>query len=133
VEEKTLTEKESKKIAELLSRAIKNKEHPHPADLQRAAVILYTARQRGYILTEAEVYDIIEQSVYVYAIRTQITRDYYLRRLRTFFDFIKLLPNAKIEDRCNQFASIAIKDHSWTFNKIINFLQFQKERLKETK
>ena len=35
MEEKTLTEKESKKIAELLSRAIKNKEHPHPADLQR--------------------------------------------------------------------------------------------------
>jgi len=62
VEEKTLTEKESKKIAELLSRAIKNKEHPHPADLQRAAVILYTARERGYILTEAEVYDIMEQS-----------------------------------------------------------------------
>jgi len=61
VEEKTLTEKESKKIAELLSRAIKNK-HPHPADLQRAAVILYTARERGYILTEAEVYDITEQS-----------------------------------------------------------------------
>jgi hypothetical protein len=62
VEEKTLTEKESKKIADLLSRALKNKEHPHPADLQRAAVILYTARERGYILTEAEVYDIIEQS-----------------------------------------------------------------------
>jgi hypothetical protein len=67
-------------------------------------------------------------SLFVYAIRTQITRDYYLRRLRTFFDFIKLLPNAKIEDRCNQSASIAIKDHSWIFNKIINFLQFQKEK-----
>ena len=62
MEEKTLTEKESKKIADLLSRALKNKEHPHPADLQRAAVILYTARERGYILTEAEVYDITEQS-----------------------------------------------------------------------
>ena len=62
MEQRELTEKESKKIAELLSRAIKNKEHPHPADLQRAAVILYTARERGYILTEAEVYDIIEQS-----------------------------------------------------------------------
>ena len=48
MEEKTLTETESKKIAELLSRAIKNKEHPHPADLQRAAVILYTTRERGY-------------------------------------------------------------------------------------
>jgi hypothetical protein len=37
-------------------------------------------------------------SLFVYAIRTQITRDYYLRRLRTFFDYIKVLletPNPK--------------------------------------
>jgi len=33
-------------------------------------------------------------SLFVYAIRAQITRDYYVRRLRTFFDFIKLLPNS---------------------------------------
>ena len=64
-------------------------------------------------------------SLFVYAIRTQITRDYYLRRLRSFFDFIALLPDAKIELRCNQFAALAIKDHTWTFSKIIRFLQFQ--------
>lgn len=68
-------------------------------------------------------------SLFVYSIRTQITRDYYLRRLRTFFDFIKLLPNSRIENRCNRFAAIAIKDHNWTFSKIIGFLQFQKERV----
>jgi hypothetical protein len=49
-------------------------------------------------------------SLFVYAIRTQITRDYYLRRLRSFFDFIELLPNAKIERRCNKFATLAIKE-----------------------
>lgn len=68
-------------------------------------------------------------SLFVYAIRTQITRDYYLRRLRTFFDFIKILPDANIERRCNLFATIAIKDHDWAFGKIIGFLQFQKERV----
>lgn len=68
-------------------------------------------------------------SLFVYAIRTQITRDYYLRRLRTFFDFIKLLPNSRKETRCNRFASIAIKHPDWTFGKIIGFLQFQKERV----
>jgi integrase len=68
-------------------------------------------------------------SLFVYAIRTQITRDYYLRRLRTFFDFIRLLPNSNIEDRCNRFAEKAIKDNKWTFSKIISFLQFQKERV----
>ncbi|HEX5920194.1 MAG TPA: hypothetical protein VFY55_00275 [Nitrososphaeraceae archaeon] len=57
-------------------------------------------------------------SLFVYAIRTQITRDYYLRRLRTFFDFIELLPNSRIENRCNRFSAIAIKDHNWTFSKI---------------
>jgi hypothetical protein len=49
--------------------------------------------------------------------------------LRSFFDFIELLPNAKIEHRCNQFAALATKDHNWTFSKIIGFLQFQKERV----
>ena len=67
-------------------------------------------------------------SLFVYAIRTQITRDYYLRRLRSFFDFIELLPNEKIELRCNQFAALAINSN-WTFSKIIGFLQFQKERV----
>src|SRR5881409_3432969 len=68
-------------------------------------------------------------SLFVYAIRTQITRDYYLRRLRTFFDFIKILPNAEIERRCNHFAALAIKDPKWAFGTIINFLQYQKERV----
>jgi hypothetical protein len=66
-------------------------------------------------------------SLFVYAIRTQIRRDYYLRRLRTFFDFIKILPNAKIERRCNHFAVIAIKDCERTFGKIIGFLQLKKK------
>jgi len=48
-------------------------------------------------------------SLFVYAI-TQVTRNYYLGRLRTFLDFISLLPNSKIERRCNHFAAIAIKD-----------------------
>ena len=68
-------------------------------------------------------------SLFVYAIRTKITRDYYLRRLRSFFDFIELHPSANIEFRCNEFASLAIKDHNWTFSNIIGFLQFQKERV----
>jgi hypothetical protein len=68
-------------------------------------------------------------SLFVYAIRTQITRDYYLRRLRTFFDYIKLLPNESIERRCNHFAAMATKDQRWTFSTIIGFLQYQKDRV----
>lgn len=76
---------------------------------------------------ECEITD--AYSLFIYAIRTQITRDYYLRRLRTFFDFIELLPNSSIENRCNRFAEKAIEDNNWTFSKIIGFLQFQKERV----
>jgi hypothetical protein len=59
-------------------------------------------------------------SLFVYAIRTQITKDYYLRRLRSFFDYIKSLPNANIQLRCNQFAAVAIKDPKWTFGTKVN-------------
>jgi hypothetical protein len=68
-------------------------------------------------------------SLFVFAIRTQITRDYYLRRLRSFFDFINLLPTANMEKRCNHFASLASKDHDWIVCKIITFLQYQKSRV----
>jgi len=68
-------------------------------------------------------------SLFVFAIRTQVTRDYYLRRLRSFFDFINLLPHSNIEKRCNHFASIASKDHDWIVSKIITFLQYQKSRV----
>jgi hypothetical protein len=37
-------------------------------------------------------------SLFVYAIRSQITRDYYLRRLKIFFSDINLLPKGTIEE-----------------------------------
>ena len=43
-------------------------------------------------------------SMFVYAIRSALTRDYYLRRLRRFFDFINLEKQRTIEERCNLFA-----------------------------
>ncbi|HKO40989.1 MAG TPA: hypothetical protein VJU85_06970 [Nitrososphaeraceae archaeon] len=51
---------------------------------------------------------IIEQSLgdesnvyylFVYAIRSQVTRGYYLRRLRIFFNQINLEPNLTMEER----------------------------------
>jgi hypothetical protein len=66
-----------------------------------------------------------------YAVRSQVTRDYYLRRLKIFFNHIDLLSKGTIEERCNLFAAKAIKDPTWTFNSIIKFLQFQKERVEK--
>src|SRR5206468_4279080 len=72
-------------------------------------------------------------SLFVYAIRTQITRDYYLRRLRTFFDFIKILPNAEIERRCNHFAALAIKDPKWALVPSLIFYNIKRNEWKERK
>jgi hypothetical protein len=68
-------------------------------------------------------------SLFVYAMRSQIIRNYYLRRLLIFFNYINLLPDGAIEDRCNLFAGRGIKDPNWAFSCIVKFLQFQKERV----
>lgn len=46
--EKELTEERESKLRELLSSAIHNKQHAHPSDLRRAAVILHRANELGY-------------------------------------------------------------------------------------
>jgi len=68
-------------------------------------------------------------SLFLFAVRSQVTRDYYLRRLRIFFNHINLEPDKTMEERCNYFAKKGRKDPNWAFNAVIKFLQFQKERV----
>lgn len=70
-------------------------------------------------------------SLFIYAVRSQITRDYYLRRLRIFFDYIELLNEKSIEDRCNIFALKGRENNNWAFNNILRFLQYQKDRVEQ--
>jgi hypothetical protein len=63
-------------------------------------------------------------SLFVYAIRSQVTRDYYLRRLRIFFNHINLVPHETMEERCNLFAANRLKDPNWAFSCIVKFFQF---------
>ena len=65
-------------------------------------------------------------SLFVYVIRSQVTRDYYLRRLRIFFIHINLESDKTIEERCNYFAKKGSVYPSWPFNCIVKFLQYQK-------
>jgi len=78
--------------------------------------------QTGQEVEESSAY-----SLFVYAVRSPLTRDYYLRRLGIFFNHINLLPNETKEERCNFFAVQGIKNPNWAFSYIIKFLQFQKE------
>jgi hypothetical protein len=67
-------------------------------------------------LDESDAY-----SLFLYAVRSQITRDYYLRRLRIFFNHINLLPVQRMDERCNSFAEKDIKDPNWTFNCFVRY------------
>jgi hypothetical protein len=68
-------------------------------------------------------------SLFLYGVRSRVTRDYYLRRLPIFLNYIKLLPEETMEKRCNFFALKAKKDPVWVFNCIIQFLRFQREKV----
>ncbi|MGA7368760.1 MAG: hypothetical protein WBX01_06485 [Nitrososphaeraceae archaeon] len=70
-------------------------------------------------------------SLFLYAVRSPVTRNYYLRRLRIFFNHINLLPNETMEKRCNLFAATGIRDPNWAFHCIIKFLQFQREKVEK--
>ncbi|MGZ5470557.1 MAG: hypothetical protein ACXWE0_02675 [Nitrososphaeraceae archaeon] len=70
-------------------------------------------------------------SLFVYAIRSQVTRDYYLRRLKIFFNYLDLNSDQIIEEKCNYFANKGMNDPGWAFNCIVRFLQFQKERVEK--
>lgn len=51
--------------------------------------------------------------MFKYSIRSEVTRRYYERRLRTFFDFIEFSKGSDIEKRCNLFAQKGKKDSNW--------------------
>ena len=69
--------------------------------------------------------------MFKYAIKTEITRKYYERRLKKFFDFIEFenVADKDIEDRCNKFAEKSKDNENWVLSQIIRFLQYQKERV----
>ena len=75
-------------------------------------------------LEESDAY-----SLFLYAFRSPVTKDCYLRRMKIFFNFINLLPDGSLEEQCNLFAVKGLEDHKWAFNNIIRFLQYQKERV----
>jgi hypothetical protein len=71
-------------------------------------------------------------AMFKYSIRSELTRKYYERRLRKFFDFIQFEIGLKeMEKRCNDFTEKGKGNTTWTLNQIILFLQFQKERVEK--
>lgn len=82
------------------------------------------------ILNEGHNKELTPYLMFKYAIKTEITRKYYERRLKKFFDFIEFkIADKDIVVRCNEFAEKAKNNTNWALSQIVRFLQYQKERV----
>jgi len=69
--------------------------------------------------------------MFKYSVRSELTRKYYERRVRRFFDFIGFLSDSGIEQRCNLFAEKGKSDKNWATTCIISILQYEKESVQK--
>jgi hypothetical protein len=67
-------------------------------------------------------------TLYLYSMKSPVTRDKYQKRLGKFFDFLGL-EGATIEEKSRAFVEMARKDSNWTFNSVLKFVQFQNNRV----
>ena len=71
-------------------------------------------------------------SLYLYGMRSPVTRDTYLRRLRIFFNHIQVLSNNEPMDvRVNLYVYKSKTIPGWAFSQILTFLQIQKDRVEK--
>ena len=69
--------------------------------------------------------------IFKYSIRSELTRRYYERRIKKFFDYIGFLPGSELEKQCNVFAKKATRNNNWAVVNIIRFLQYEKARVEK--
>jgi hypothetical protein len=67
-------------------------------------------------------------SLYIYAMKSPVTREKYQRRLDKFFDFIGLKGD-NTQGKSHVFLKMAQKDSRWSFNSILKFVQYQNNRV----
>lgn len=80
---------------------------------------------------EEELIDTNPYSLFVYAIRSPVTKKKYESRLCKFFDFINLLQEASMQERCKEFVIKGNNDAAWVSNNILKFIQMQKQRVEQ--
>jgi hypothetical protein len=66
--------------------------------------------------------------LYLYAMKSPVTREKYQKRLGKFLDFLGL-EGTTIQEKSITFVEMAKKDSNWTFNSILRFVQFQNNRV----
>ncbi|MGD9533816.1 MAG: hypothetical protein AB7V56_08620 [Candidatus Nitrosocosmicus sp.] len=66
--------------------------------------------------------------IFDYSIRSTQTKDTYFRRLKTFLKYSGI-EGDKFRDKCNNFATRGQKNPLWAFKLILDFIQYQKQRV----
>ncbi len=67
-------------------------------------------------------------ALYLYSMKSPITKEKYQRSLNKFLDFIGIQGNS-LEAKAKSFSLKSKKEPEWTFNMILSFLCYQKERV----
>ncbi len=72
-------------------------------------------------------------SLYLYAMKSPVTREKYQKRLEKFFDFLGM-EGTTVEDKSKSFIKkIHVKEENnnskWVFNNLIKFMQFHLDRV----
>ena len=87
----------------------------------------------GIAASEIDQFTASEQdpwTLYLYAMKSPVTREKYQRRLGQFFDFLGL-SGESTQDKSIIFCNKAREDTNWAFSCIIRFLQFQNTRVNQ--
>lgn len=66
--------------------------------------------------------------LFLYAMKSPVTRDKYQRRLSKFFDFAET-QGVSLQDKALSFVYAARKDSSWVFGMVLRFLELQNARV----
>lgn len=69
-------------------------------------------------------------SLFMFAIKSPMTRRKYQGRLCLFFNYIGI-PQGTMEERCNLFVMEANNNLNWLFDNIVKFFQYQRERVEK--
>jgi len=67
---------------------------------------------------------------FVFAIRSPITREKYLGRLRYFLSYVGIT-EGNIENRCNTFGEKCKVDPKWLSNSVIRYLHVHRQRVEQ--
>jgi integrase len=70
-------------------------------------------------------------SLYLYSMKSPITRQKYIGRLNKFFEFIDMSDKTVQEKSINFIARSKKEDSNWVFYTVVKFMQFQLERVQQ--